>query len=512
MQDKINKLEERREKTHQGGGAKRIEQQHGKGKKTARERIDLLLDPDSFVELGTFVQTNLEDAKEEIKNPSEGVVTGYGLVDGRKIFVFSQDFTVAGGSLGEMHAAKICKVMDLAIQNGAPLVGIGDSGGARIQEGVYALDGYANIFYRNTLASGVIPQLSVILGPSAGGAVYSPAITDFVFMVEGISQMFITGPQVIKAVTGEEVSAEDLGGATAHNKTSGVAHFKAKTEEECFENVRKLLSLIPSNNLDEVPFEEKRQPELDANELLELVPENPNKPYDVKDVIKRVVDGSEFLEVHKDFAQNAVVGFGRIDGRSVGIVANQPLVLAGCLDINSSDKIARFVRFCDAFSIPLVTFVDVPGYLPGVTQEHGGIIRHGAKVLYAYSEATVPKISIILRKAYGGSYIAMSASGLRGDVNLAWPSSEIAVMGPEGAVNIVYRKEIEQAENPQEARSEKIDQYRDKYANPYIAAARGWIDDVIDPRQTRENLIKHLKMLEMKQVERPRKKHGNIPL
>ncbi len=512
MQDKLKELNKRREKTFQGGGVKRIEQQHKKGKRTARERLEILLDAGSFVEVGTFVQTGLEDAKAKIKNPSEGVITGYGTIEGRKVFVFSQDFTVAGGSLGEMHAAKICKVMDLALQNGAPILGIGDSGGARIQEGVYALNGYGNIFYRNTIASGVIPQLSIILGPSAGGAVYSPAITDFVFMVTSISQMFITGPQVIKAVTGEKISAESLGGATTHNKISGVAHFKTESEEECFENVRKLLSYLPSNNLDMVPRKEAQLPELNPAELLTLLPENANKPYDVREVITRVVDGSEFLEVHREFAQNVVVGFACLEGHSVGIIANQPMVLAGCLDIDSSDKTARFVRFCDAFSLPLITFVDVPGYLPGVAQEYGGIIRHGAKVLYAYSEATVPKISVILRKAYGGSYIAMGANCLRGDIALAWPTAEIAVMGPEGAVNIIYRKELEKAENPVETRKEKIDQYKEKYASPYIAAARGWIDEVIDPTETRQHLIKHLAMLELKQDDRPRKKHGNIPL
>ena len=512
MQDKLNELAQRKETTHMGGGQKRIEQQHERGKLTARERLEMLLDPDSFVEVGTFVQTGMEDARSEIKNPGEGVVTGYGTVNGRRIFVFAQDFTVAGGSLGEKHAEKICKVMDLAMKNGAPLVGINDSGGARIQEGVYALNGYGNIFFRNTRASGVIPQLSVILGPSAGGAVYSPAITDFVFMVSGISQMFITGPQVVKAVTGEDVTSQELGGAKAHNSFSGVAHFKSEKEEECFDKVKRLLSFLPDNNLDDPPALSLQEPELSADDLLDLIPENPNKPYDVKDVIRRVVDGSDFFEVHQDFAKNAVVGFARLAGKSVGIIANQPMVLAGCLDIDSSDKIARFVRFCDAFNIPLVTFVDVPGYLPGVNQEHGGIIRHGAKVLYAYSEATVPKVSIILRKAYGGAYIAMSSFSIGGDLALAWPTAEIAVMGPEGAVNIIHRKDIEKAENPAGLRQEKIDQYREKYASPYLAAARGWVDEVIDPRETRYHVIRNLQMLEMKQVDGPRKKHGNIPL
>jgi propionyl-CoA carboxylase beta chain len=506
-------LEERRRLIELGGGEKRIADQHDKGKMTARERLQAFLDPGSFSELDVFVQTDLEDADEMGKtNPGEGVVTGCGTVNGRPVYVFAQDFTVAGGSLGEMHAAKICKVMDLAMKTGAPCIGLNDSGGARIQEGVRALNGYGEIFFRNTIASGVIPQISVIMGPSAGGAVYSPAITDFVFMVENTAQMFITGPQVIKAVTGEEVSAEALGGAHTHNQTSGVAHFKAATEEECFAMLSDLLSYLPSNNLEDPPFAEPAEPVLAAAELAGIVPENPNKPYDVREIIRRVVDASRFLEVHQLFAQNAVVGFARLGGRSIGIIANQAQVKAGCLDINSSDKIARFVRFCDCFNIPLVTFVDVPGYLPGVDQEYGGIIRHGAKVLYAYSEATVPKIQVILRKAYGGSYIAMSARCLRGDLALAWPSAEIAVMGPEGAANIVYRREIDAAEDPKAERNARIQQYRDKYSNPYIAAARGWVDDIIDPRETRAYLLRGLKMLENKQEDRPRKKHGNIPL
>ncbi|MBS4023814.1 MAG: methylmalonyl-CoA carboxyltransferase [Dethiobacter sp.] len=513
MEDKLKLLLERRQLVELGGGEKRIADQHGKGKQTARERLQMLLDPGSFSEMDVFVQTELEDADEVGKtNPGEGVVTGYGTVDGRSVYVFAQDFTVAGGSLGEAHAAKICKVMDLALKTGAPCIGLNDSGGARIQEGVRALNGYGEIFFRNTIASGVIPQISVIMGPSAGGAVYSPAITDFIFMVEKTSQMFITGPQVIKAVTGEEVSAEALGGAGTHNETSGVAHFKAADEADCMSKLRQLLSYLPSNNLDEPPFAQAEEPALDASELASIVPDNPNKPYDVREIIQRVVDGSKFLEVHEHFAQNAVVGFARLGGKSVGIIANQAKVLAGCLDINSSDKIARFVRFCDCFNIPLVTFVDVPGYLPGVTQEYGGIIRHGAKVLYAYSEATVPKIQVILRKAYGGSYIAMSSRCLRGDLALAWPTAEIAVMGPEGAANIVYRREIENAQDPAAERNQRVQQYRDKYSNPYIAAARGWVDDVIDPRETRRYLLRGLEMLANKQEDRPRKKHGNIPL
>ena len=513
MEDKLNLLKDRRKLVEMGGGEKRIASQHEKGKQTARERLNAFLDQGSFTELDVFVQSGLENAEDVGKsNPGEGVVTGYGTVEGRPVYVYAQDFTVAGGSLGEMHAAKICKVMDLAVKTGAPCIGLNDSGGARIQEGVKALNGYGEIFYRNTIASGVIPQISVIMGPCAGGAVYSPAITDFIFMVEKTSQMFITGPQVIKAVTGEEVSSEALGGAQTHNETSGVAHFKAADEAECIEKLRRLLSFLPSNNLEDAPTVQSVEPALDAAELPGLVPDNPNKPYDVRDIITRVVDGSDFFEVHEAFAQNAVVGFARIGGKSVGIIANQAKVMAGALDINSSDKIARFVRFCDCFNIPLVTFVDVPGYLPGVTQEYGGIIRHGAKLLYAYSEATVPKISVILRKAYGGSYIAMSARCLRADLAFAWPTAEIAVMGPEGAANIVYRKEIDSAEDSAAERAARVQEYRDLYSNPYIAAARGWVDDVIDPRETRKYLINSLQMLANKQEDRPRKKHGNIPL
>ncbi len=513
MEDKLKFLEERRQVVFQGGGDKRIEDQHGKGKLTARERLEQFLDPGSFVEVGTFVQTGLEDAStNEIPLPGEGVVTGYGTVEGKLVYIFAQDFTVAGGSLGELHAAKICRVMDLAAKNGAPFIGLQDSGGARIQEGVMSLDGYGNIFYRNTLNSGVIPQISVIMGPCAGGAVYSPALTDFVFMVDNSSYMFITGPQVIKAVTGEEVTPEKLGGALTHNETSGVAHFRAASEQECLEKLKKLLTFLPPNNLNDAPVLPPAEPTLSAEELLQLVPPDPNKPYDVVDIITRVVDGSDFFQVHEHYAKNAVVGFARIEGRTVGIIANQPKVLAGCLDINSSDKIARFVRFCDCFSIPLITFVDVPGYLPGVNQEYGGIIRHGAKILYAYSEATVPQISIILRKAYGGAYIAMNGRCLGADVALAWPTAEVAVMGPEGATNIIYRKEIEKAEDPQAERTKRVDEYRFRYANPYITAARGWLDDVIDPRETRRHLARSLESLKNKFEERPRKKHGNIPL
>ncbi len=513
MENKLTHLQERREATLAGGGEKKRQAQHEKGKKTARERLEFLLDEGSFVELGVFTQGDLEEASSlEIKNPGEGVVTGYGTIEGRTIYVFAQDFTVAGGSLGEAHASKICRVLDLASQNGAPVLGLNDSGGARIQEGVYALNGYGDIFYRNTIYSGVIPQLSVIMGPCAGGAVYSPALTDFVFMVQESSYMFITGPQVIKAVTGEEVTPGELGGPQAHTRDSGVAHFEDDSEEKCLERVKTLLSYIPPNNLEDPPRQEPKEPELDTEELVNLVPEDTNKGYDVKEIIRRVTDGSDFFEVHEGYAQNAVVGFARLDGHTVGVVANQPQIMAGCLDINSSDKISRFVRFCDCFNIPLVTFVDVPGYLPGVQQEWGGIIRHGAKILYAYAEATVPQVTVILRKAYGGAYLAMNSQAMGADISLAWPTAEIAVMGPEGAVNIVNRKEIEQAENPQEEREKLVKNYKEKYANPYIAAARGWIDDVIDPRQTRDKLIRNLEMLRSKRVNRPLRKHGNMPL
>jgi len=513
VEGKINYLRQRRGIIHGGGGDSKIAEQHGKGKQTARERLAQLLDEGSFVEVGMFVQGNMQDAGTlDIPLPGEGVVTGYGTIDGRIVYVFAQDFTVSGGSLGEYHAAKICRVMDLAARNGAPFIGINDSGGARIQEGVMSLDGYGNIFYRNTLNSGVIPQISVIMGPSAGGAVYSPALTDFAFMVDDTSYMFITGPQVIKAVTGEDVSPVKLGGAATHNEISGVAHFRAKNEQDCFSKLRKLLSYLPSNNLGDPPVFESAEPSRPAEELTSIVPVEPNKPYDVVDVIAHIVDGGELFQVHEHYAKNAVVGFARLGGRAVGIIANQARVLAGCLDINCSDKIARFVRFCDCFNIPLITFVDVPGYLPGVNQEYGGIIRHGAKILYAYSEATVPQISVILRKAYGGAYIAMSSRSLGADFAFAWPTAEIAVMGPEGATNIIYRREIEDSGNPNGIRSQKVSEYRERYANPYIAAARGWIDDVIEPAQTRQYLLAALAALKDKHEDRPRKKHGNFPV
>lgn len=509
MQEKLDQLNKLRATVQAGGGQKRIDKQHEGGKNTARERINLLFDVGSFREIDVFAST--DDDFSKLKNPGEGVVTGYGTVSGRKVYCFAQDFTVSGGSLGRVHAAKICKVLDMAMKVGAPVIGLNDSGGARIQEGVDALDGYGEIFFRNTIASGVIPQISVIMGPSAGGAVYSPALTDFVFMVNGTGQMFITGPQVIKSVTGEEVTMEALGGAATHNQVSGVAHFMANNEEECISMIQALLSYLPSNNLEEPPVFAPAEPALDKKELLNVVPTDPNKAYDVRDVIRRVVDGSQFLEVHPYYAQNGVVGFARVNGQPVGIVANQPKVLAGCLDINVSDKISRFIRFCDCFNIPLITFMDVPGFLPGVQQEYGGIIRHGAKMLYAYSEATVPKITIILRKAYGGAYLAMCSSSLRADAVYAWPTAEIAVMGPEGAVNIIHRKEITEADDPVKMRKKLVDDYCDRFANPYIASARGFVLDVIDPRDTRNTIIDALNNFSSKRETRPRKKHGNIP-
>ncbi len=514
IEEKLEELKRRIETVQAGGGAERIKKQHAKGKLTARERLDRLFDEGSFIEVDQFVRHRCtEFGMEKVEAPGEGVVTGYGTIDGRLVYAFAQDFTVIGGTLGEMHAAKVCKVMDLAVKTGAPLVGLNDSGGARIQEGVDALNGYGNIFYRNTLASGVIPQISVIMGPSAGGAVYSPALTDFVFMVDKVSQMFITGPQVIKAVTGEEVSFEELGGAMTHNRVSGVAHFFAETEEQCLALVRQLLSYLPSNNLEDPPVKE---PVDDINRceenLLAVVPTDSNKPYEVREIITAVVDSGEFLEVQPYFAQNMVVGFARLNGRPVGILANQPRVLAGCLDINASDKAARFVRFCDAFNIPLLTFVDTPGYLPGTDQEYGGIIRHGAKLLYAYSEATVPKITVVLRKAYGGAYLAMCSRSLGADQAFAWPTAEIAVMGPEGAANIIFRREIQESDDPPSKRQEKVQEYRDKFTNPYVAAGRGYIDAVIDPRETRPRLIMALMALASKRETRPAKKHGNIPV
>jgi acetyl-CoA carboxylase carboxyltransferase component len=511
---KIQRLRELREQALLGGGQDRIDKQHAKGKLTARERIDLLVDEGSFHELDMFVTHRSTGFGLEAKRfLSDSAVTGWGTIDGRLVYVFSQDFTVFGGSLGEVHAEKVCKIMDLAMKNGAPVIGLNDSGGARIQEGVVSLGAYADIFLRNTLASGVVPQISAVMGPCAGGAVYSPAITDFIVMVKRTSYMFITGPDVVKAVTREEVSFEELGGAKAHATTSGVAHFAAEDEEDCVRILRELFSYIPQNNMEDPPVVSSADDPLRMDEQLNsIVPDSPTKPYDMKEIIQRVVDDGVFLEVHEHWAQNIVIGFARLNGRSVGIVAQQPAVLAGVLDINSSDKAARFVRFCDCFNIPLVTFVDVPGFLPGVSQEHAGIIRHGAKLLYAYCEATVPKVTIITRKAYGGAYDVMSSRHVRGDINYAWPSAEIAVMGPEGAVNIVFRKEIAEAEDPEAERERLVQEYRDKFAHPYIAASRGYIDDVIEPLQTRPRLIEALEMLQNKRDLNPPKKHGNIPL
>ncbi len=511
--DKLRELSARKGKVLEGGGPKSVAKQHAAGKLTARERIDRLLDPGSFVELDMFVEHRCHDlGMAERELPGEGVVTGYGNIDGRKVFIFAQDFTVMGGSLGEMHAKKICKVMDLAVKVGAPFIGINDSGGARIQEGVDALSGYGQIFCRNTISSGVIPQISVIMGPCAGGAVYSPALTDFVFMVQG-ANMFITGPQVIKAVTGEDVSADELGGAAAHNRVSGVAHFMYNTEDDCFLAIRKLLSYLPANNLEDPPVLASPDEANSVNlKMRDIVPSESNKAYDMRHVIAGFVDNADFFEVHQHFAMNIIVGFARLGGRPIGIIANQPAMAAGCLDINASDKAARFIRFCDAFNVPIINLVDVPGFLPGVNQETGGIIRHGAKLLYAYSEATVPKITLIVRKAYGGAYLAMCSRDLGADAVFAWPGAEIAVMGPDGAANIIFRREIAEAENPAEARKQKIEDYRSTFANPFVAAARGFVDDVIDPAQTRVRLLGALDMLSTKRESRPPKKHGNIPM
>jgi propionyl-CoA carboxylase beta chain len=510
----LDQLHHRQTLAEQGGGPDRIAQQHKKGKLTARERLDLLLDPGSFVELDRFVTHRATDfGLDQQIYPGDGVVTGYGRIDGRLVYLFSQDFTVFGGSLSEAHAEKICKVMDLAVRNGAPVIGLNDSGGARIQEGVVSLGGYADIFLRNTLASGVVPQISVVLGPCAGGAVYSPAITDFVFMVRGVSYMFVTGPSVVKTVTHEEVSFDELGGADTHGGVSGVSHFTHDTEPECLQAVRELLGFLPLNNLDDPPERISSDPADRRDEaLLDIIPESPAMPYDMHGVIGRVVDEGGFLEVHRGYAENIVVGFARLGGRPVGIVANQPAVLAGVLDINASLKAARFIRFCDCFNLPVVTFVDVPGFLPGVAQEHGGIIKHGAKLLFAYCEATVPKLTVITRKAYGGAYDVMSSKHIRGDVNLAWPSAEIAVMGPKGAVEILFKDEISRAADPAAATTRLIDEYTAKFAHPYAAAARGYIDDVIDPRDTRPRLIDALRTLRTKRERNPPKKHGNIPL
>ncbi len=511
---RIQELREIKSKGRLGGGQERIDQQHERGKLTARERIDLLLDKGSFREVGPFVvhRTNDFDLDKQ-KYLGDSVITGWGTIDGRLIYVYSQDFTVFGGSLGEVHAEKICKIMDMALKNGAPLIGLNDLGGARIQEGVVSLGGYADIFLRNTLASGVIPQISAIMGPCAGGAVYSPALTDFIFMVRNSSYMFVTGPEVVKAVTHEEVSFEDLGGASTHSELSGVCHIASDTEADTLYLIRKLLTYLPQNNMEDPIFMPNGDDPLRMDEGLDhIVPDDASRPYDIKDVIHLVVDDGQFFEIHENYALNIVVGFAHLGGHSVGIIANQPAVLAGVLDINASEKAARFIRFCDAFNIPLVTFVDVPGFLPGTVQEQGGIIRSGAKLLYAYCEATVPKLTVVTRKAYGGAYDVMSSKHIRGDVNLAWPTAEIAVMGPDGAVNVIFRKELAKVEDPAKRKAELVEEYRSKFANPYIAASRGYIDDVIEPRETRPRLINALEMLANKRDSNPPKKHGCIPL
>jgi len=514
IEEKLKNLAKMREQAMQGGGAKRIESQHAKNKLTARERIGLLFDPGTFEEIDTFVMHRTSDfGLDKERFLGDSVVIGYGKVNGRLTFVYSQDFTVIGGTLSLVASEKICKAMDLAAKNGAPCIGLLDSGGARIQEGVDSLRGYGEIFTRNTLYSGVVPQISVVLGPAAGGATYSPAITDFIFMVKGTAQMYITGPDVVKAVSGEEVTHEDLGGAMVHARVSGNCHFVAENEQEVFPMIRRLLTFLPQNNMEETPpVASGDDPNRRDPDLINVVPAEPNKAYNMRDVIARVFDNGDFMEVHQHWANNLIVGFARLNGQSVGIVAQQPAYLAGSIDINASDKGARFVRFCDCFNIPVITFVDVPGYMPGTDQEFGGIIRHGAKFLYAYAEATVPKISVITRKAYGGAYVVMSSKSLRGDINYAWPTAEIAVMGPDGAVNIVFRGEISKAEKPDEKKRELVEEYRNKFANPYVAAARGYIDDVIDPRDTRPKLIKALEMLKNKVDSLPSKKHGNIPL
>jgi len=511
---KIKRLRELKSKSRLGGGKHRIETQHEKGRLTARERINLLLDKGSFRELDAFVMHRTHDFDlDEKKFLADSVVTGWGTIKSRLVYIFSQDFTVFGGSLGEVHAEKIVKIMDLAMKNGAPIIGLNDSGGARIQEGVVSLGGYADLFLRNTLASGVIPQISVIMGPCAGGAVYSPAITDFIFMVRGSSYMFITGPNVVKTVTHEEVTFEELGGADVHAETSGVCHVAADSEPDALYLVQKLIGYLPQNNMEDPPFIPTGDNPLRMEDKLDsIVPDDPSKPYDIKDVIHLVVDDRDFYEIHEAYAQNIVTGFAHLGGHSIGIIANQPAVLAGVLDINCSEKAGRFVRFCDSFNIPILTFVDVPGFLPGIDQEHNGIIRAGSKLLFAYCEATVPKITVITRKAYGGAYDVMSSKHIRGDVNLAWPSAELAVMGPEGAVEIIFRKELAAAKDPEKRKKELVAEYREKFANPYVAASRGYIDDIIEPRETRPRLINALEMLSNKRDVNPAKKHGNIPL
>ncbi len=514
LEERLAELRRLRQLAELGGGAERIARQHAAGKKTARERLDLLLDKGTFDELDRFVVHQATDfGMASQKVPGDGVVTGWGRIHGRPAYVFAQDFTVFGGSLSGAYAQKICKIMDLALKAGVPIIGLNDSGGARIQEGVVSLAGYADIFLRNTLASGVVPQISAILGPCAGGAVYSPAITDFVFMVRGSSYMFVTGPEVIRSVTHEEVTFEELGGADTHARTSGVAHFAAESEEECLAGIRELLTFLPQNNLEDPPIRPTLDPPDRMDEPLQsLVPDSPSKPYDIKELIQTVVDDHQFLEVQPDYAPNLVIGFARLGGRPVGIVANQPAHLAGCLDIAASLKGARFVRFCDCFNLPLVTFEDVPGFLPGTTQEYGGIIKHGAKLLFAFAEATVPKLTVITRKAYGGAYCVMSSKHIRGDANFAFPTAEIAVMGPEGAVNVLYRRELADAADPAAFREARTAEFRAKFANPFVAAERGYVDDVIEPRETRRRLVQTLEALHTKRDQNPPKKHGNIPL
>ncbi|MFQ5681711.1 MAG: acyl-CoA carboxylase subunit beta [Candidatus Binatia bacterium] len=514
LKDNLEKLRELNRRVDAGGGEDRIRRQHEQGKLLARERLEILLDHGSFVEMDRLRTHRCTDFDMEAKKvPGDAVVTGFGAIDGRPVYVYAQNFTVFGGSLSGVVAEKVCKVMDLALKNGAPIVGINDSGGARIQEGVVSLAGYADIFLKNVTASGVVPQISAIMGPCAGGAVYSPAITDFTFMVKSNSYMFITGPDVIKTVTHEEVTKEELGGAEAHNTKSGAAHFSAESEKECLLMIRELMGFLPSNNQGDPPFHPTHDdPSRRDRRLADLIPDNPNRPYDMKELIGAVVDESYLYEVQRDFAPNIVVGFARLGGGSVGIVANQPAHLAGCLDINAAVKAARFIRFCDCFNIPLVTFVDVPGFLPGTVQEYNGIIRHGAKLLYAYAEATVPKVTVITRKAYGGGYIVMSSKHLKGDINLAYPSGEIAVMGPEGAINIIFREDLEKAEDPARTREEMVADYRETFANPFKAAELGYVDSVIYPEETRPTLIRSLEMLKNKRDHNPPKKHGNIPL
>ena len=513
MPELVRELSELKEESLRGGGTDKIQQQHSKGKLTARERIDALVDAGSFVEIDRYAMHQTTDfGMADKKILGDGVVTGHATVQGRRVYLFAHDFTVFGGSLGETFARKVTKIMDLALKTGVPVVGLNDSGGARIQEGVVSLGGYAEIFFRNVLASGVIPQISAVMGPCAGGAVYSPAMTDFTIMVDKTSYMFITGPDIIKVVLNQDVTFEDLGGARLHNTKSGVAHLFARDEEECFQQIRRLLSYLPSNNMEDPPVEKPRPAAGTSEELDQILPDDPDKPYDMTEIIRRIVDGGDLFEIQPDYAKNIIVGFARLNGYSIGIVASQPKIGAGVIDINSSVKAARFVRTCDAYNIPLITLVDVPGFLPGIDQEHDGIIRHGSKLLYAYCEATVPKLTLIVRKAYGGAYDVLGSKHIRADVNLAWPSAEIAVMGPEGAINIIFRDEIAKAKDKDSARQKLVEDYKRKFANPFVAAGRGYIDDVIQPRDTREILIKHLESIRTKREARPPKKHGNIPL